>query len=116
MMSIPSEIVLLVDGLNQELDRTEEEAREGLNLVRPLLSLFSGNVRVLQFYTFFNNALLFVEISRRRIQAIVERISAADVTAEEIQEAGEDLGMLLGRLIEAKMVGRQLLRTLEELR
>ncbi len=115
-MSIPSEIVLLVDGLNQELDQTEKEAREGLSLVKPLLSLFSGNVRVIQFYTFFNNALLFVEISRRRIQAIIERISAADVTAEEIQEAGEDLGMLLGRVMEAKIVGIQLLRSLEELR
>lgn len=115
-MSIPSEIVLLVDGLNQEINQTEQEAREGLNLVKPLLFLFSGNVRVIQFYTFFNNALLFVEISKRRIQAVVERISAADVTAEEIQEAGEDLGMLLGWVMEAKIVGRQLLRSLEELR
>jgi len=115
-MRIPSEIVLLVDGLNQELNQIEQEAREGLNLVKPLLSLFSGHLKVIQLYTFFNNALLFVEISRRRIQAIVERISAADVTAEEIQEAGEDLGMLLGRVIEAKIVGRQLRRSLEELR
>lgn len=63
-----------------------------------------------------DNALLFVEISRRRIQAIVERVSAPDVTAEEIQEAGEDLVTLLDRVLEVKMSGGRLLDILEELR
>lgn len=47
---------------------------------------------------------------------LVERISATDVTDEEIQEAGEDLGTLLGRVLETKMFGRRILYTLEELR
>jgi len=115
-MSIPPEIAAFVDRLNQEFDETEQEATEGVNLVRPLLSRFSGNVRLIQFFTFFNNALLFVEISRRRIQAIVERVSARDVTAEEIQEAGEDLVTLLDRVLEVKMSGGRLLDILEELR
>jgi hypothetical protein len=75
-----------------------------------------NNIRLIQFFTFFNNALLFVEISGIRIQAIIERISAPDVIAEEIQEAGEDLGTLLGRVLEAKMGGRRIIRILEELR
>lgn len=115
-MPIPSEIAALVDQLNQELNQTEQEATEGVNLVRPLLSRFPDNIRLVQFFTFFNNALLFVEISRIRIQAIIERISAPDVTAEEIQEAGEDLGTLLGRVLEAKMGGKRIIIILEELR
>ena len=115
-MPIPFEIAALVDQLNTELNQTEQEATEGVNLVRPLLSCFPDNIRLVQFFTFFNNALLFVEISRIRIQAIIERISAPDVTAEEIQEAGEDLGTLLGRVLEAKMGGKRIMRILEELR
>jgi hypothetical protein len=115
-MPIPPEIAALVDRLNQELNETEQEATEGVNLVRPLLSRFPDNVIIIQFFTFFNNSLLFVEISRRRIQASVERVSATDVTAKEIQEAGEDLGTLLGRVLEAKISGRRLLDVLEKLR
>ena len=69
-MSIPPEIATFVDRLNQEFDDTEQEATEGVNLVRPLLSRFPDNVRLIQFFTFFNNALLFVEISRRRMQGM----------------------------------------------
>jgi len=115
-MATPSEIAALVDQLNQELNQTEQEVTEGVNLVRPLLSRFADNVRLIQFFAFFNNALLFIEISRRRIQAIVERISAPDVTAEEIQEGGEDLGMLLGQVLEAKIDSRSIIRILEGLR
>ncbi len=64
---------------------------------------------------FFNNGLLFVEISGRRIQAIVERLTAPDVTTEEIQEAGEDLSMLLGQSLEAKIRGERILDILREL-
>lgn len=115
-MPIPSEIAALVDQLNQELNQTEQEATEGVNLIRPLLSRFPDNIRLIQFFTFFNNALLFIEISRIRIQAIVERISAPDVIAEEIQEVGEDLGTLLGRVLETKIGSRRIIRILEELR
>lgn len=115
-MPIPSEIAALVNQLNQELNQTEQEATEGVNLVRPLLFRFPDNIRLIQFFAFFNNALLFVEISRIRIQAIIERISAPDVIAEEIQEAGEDLGTLLGRVLETKMGGKRIIRILEELR
>ena len=115
-MPIPPEIAALVDRLNQELNETEQEATEGVNLVRPLLSRFPDNVILIRFFTFFNNSLLFVEISRRRIQAIVERVSAPDVTGREIQDAEEDLRTLLGRVRSAKMSGRRLLDVLEKLR
>ena len=114
-MSIPSEIQFLIERLNLELEITEGEANEGLNLVRPILSTFPNNVRLVQFIALFNNGLLFVEISRRRIQAIAERLDAPDITKAEIDEAGEDLGILLGQCLEAKIRGKRILSILQDL-
>jgi len=114
-MPIPSEIQNLIERLNQELAETETDATQGLNLVRPILSRFPDNARIIQFFAFFNNGLLFVEISRRRIQTSVERLEATDATAGDIQDVGEDLGTLLGRVLEAKIDGRQIIGILREL-
>jgi hypothetical protein len=114
-MSIPSEIQAFVDQTNQELDEIDREATEGVNLVRPLLSIFPNNVRLIQFFAVLNNALLFTDICRRRIQAIVDRISTPDATLAEIHEAGEDLGTLLGSAIETKISNRNILQILQEL-
>lgn len=114
-MAVPPEISTLIDQLERELDQIEQEATAGVSLVRSLLSRFPDNIRLIQFFTAFNNALLFVEISRRRIQATVERLSAPDILDEEIQEAGEDLGTLMGQLIEVKIGGRRILSILEQM-
>ena len=114
-MPIPPEIQSLVERLNLELETIEQEANEGLSLVQPVLSTFPDNVRLIQFVALFNNGLLFVEISRRRIQAISERLDAPDITTAEIQEAGEDLGILLGQCLEAKIRGKRILNILKDL-
>lgn len=114
-MTIPPEIASLIERLNIEMETIEREATEGLNLVRPILSSFPDNVRLIQFVALFNNGLLFVEISRRRIQAIAERLNAPDITTAEIREAGEDLGILLGQCLEAKIRGRRILSILRDL-
>ncbi|MFB2896962.1 hypothetical protein ACE1CI_28950 [Aerosakkonemataceae cyanobacterium BLCC-F50] len=59
--------------------------------------------------------LFFIDSYRRRIQSIIKTIESADVLEELIQEAGEDLGEQLGRVIEAKMGVRRIMNTLEEL-
>ncbi|WP_199315323.1 MULTISPECIES: hypothetical protein [Oscillatoriales] len=46
-MPIPSEIQDLIDRLNQELAETETDATQGLNLVRPILSQFPDNARMI---------------------------------------------------------------------
>ncbi|MCL1468136.1 hypothetical protein [Argonema galeatum] len=112
-MPIPSEIQDLIDRLNRELAETETDATQGLNLVRPILSRFPDNARMIQFFAFFNNALFFVEISRRRIQTTIERLEATDVTAADIQEGGEDLGSLLGQVLETKIAVRDINASLE---
>ncbi len=114
-MPIPSEIQNLIERLNQELAETEADATQGLNLVRPILSRFPDNARMIQFFAFFNNILLFVEISRRRIQVARERLEVPDATAEEIQDVGEELGTLLGRVLESKIAVRKINTNLEEL-
>lgn len=90
-MAIPTEFLALIDRLNQELDQTEQEATAGLNLARAALSRFADNAVLIQLFASLNNVLLFVETYRRRIQATVELLSPTNVTAEEIQDAGQDL-------------------------
>ncbi|WP_013324591.1 hypothetical protein [Gloeothece verrucosa] len=115
-MPIPSEITELIDRLNQELSQIEQDASEGVSLIRLLLSQFSDNVRLIQFLAFFNNGLFLVEISRRRIQGIYEKIAVPDVTEQEIQNAGEELGTLLGQILETQIRGRRILNILDEIR
>ncbi len=42
-MSIPSEIAVIIERLNQELSQIEQEATEGLNTVRFRLEYFPEN-------------------------------------------------------------------------
>ncbi|MFB2920067.1 MULTISPECIES: hypothetical protein [Aerosakkonema] len=102
-MAIPSEIRTLIDRLNQELNQTETDTTRGLTQVRAALSRFPENVIMIQFFAYLNDVLLFVDICRRRIDSILERITPNDVAYTEIQEAGEDLGTLLGRVLETKI-------------
>jgi len=70
-MSIPSEITALVEQLNQELELTEQEAREGLTQLRQIMLLFPNNALLIQLFAYFNTAMFFVDNSRRRIQTTV---------------------------------------------
>jgi len=114
-MTIPSEIIALIDRLHQELNETEQELIRGLNRVRPLLSIFPDNNLLMGYFSYFNNVLFFIDSARRGIQATIETIEPEDIKEELIQEAGEDLGEQLGRVIEAKMGVRRIMNTLEEL-
>ena len=112
-MPIPSEIIALIERLNQEFNQTEQEATDALNIVRRNLYFFPNNVIMTQYFAYLNTVLFSVETYKRQVQAIVEIISPTDVPAEVIQEAGEDLGDLLGRAIESKMAVRRIISRLE---
>ncbi|OCQ94390.1 restriction endonuclease subunit S [Oscillatoriales cyanobacterium USR001] len=114
-MPIPSEIQSIINRLNQELDRTEENATEGLNLVRLPLSLFPDNLILVQFFAYLNNVIFFVGNYRRQIQGAIERLSVSDVNAAEIQETGEELATMLGVLLEAKIRVEQIITRLRNL-
>jgi hypothetical protein len=103
-MSIPSEIAVIIERLNQELSQIEQEATEGLNTVRVRLEHFPENAALIQVFAILNNYILFVEISRRRIDYARIVLLSETMTNEQIQEAGETLSELLGRVLEAKVI------------
>ncbi len=91
-MKIPPEIIALIDRLYQELHQTEQNATQGLTVVKQILENFPDNVILIQFFAYLNSVLLFTEIYKRQAQNLVQRVSNVDVTEIEIQEVGEDLG------------------------
>jgi len=114
-MPITPEIAALIERLNQELDETEREARESINIVRQFMSRFPNNDLLIQFFAYFNAAQFFVENSRRRIQIVEDQLETVNVPAERIQESGEDLATLLGQILEAKMRSRNIINRLENM-
>lgn len=114
-MPITPDIQALIDRLNQELDQIEQQATEGLLLVRRIMSFFPDNARLIQFFAYLSSAILFVETYKRLVQTTVDIISVVDVTNEEIQESGEDLGTVLGQVLETKIGVRRIITLLEEL-
>ena len=57
--------------------------------------------------------LVFVEVYRRRVQTTLEQLDKKNISPEMIQEAGEDLGLILGQVIEAKINVSMLKQRLE---
>jgi len=102
-MSIPQKIQILINKLNQELNEIEQQATEGINLLKSLLSYFPENVILTEYFAYLNSILLFLETARRQIQITIQTISEQDVPTELIQEVGEDLGTLQGKIIEEKI-------------
>ncbi|MCL1467189.1 hypothetical protein [Argonema galeatum] len=114
-MTIPSELNALIERLNQELDIIEREATAGLNLVRVRLERFPNNFLLIQMFASFNTALFFVATQRRQIEARIEDLSRKVTTNEQIQEAGEDLAIELGRVLETKIMVKGIKARLENL-
>lgn len=79
-MPIPTDIQALIDRLNQELDEIEQQATEGLLLVKSVMSFFLYNARLIQFFAYLSSAILFLETYKRLVQATVDIISVVDVT------------------------------------
>lgn len=114
-MTIPSEILATIETLDRELNQIENEATKGLSIMRELLPRFSENLVLIQLLATLNNSLLFRDNVKRRIQLTVDSISSPLVAPEVIQEAGEDLGELLGRVVETKILVSRAVRILENL-
>ncbi|MGA9377324.1 MAG: hypothetical protein WBV73_00860 [Phormidium sp.] len=114
-MPIPSELNNLIERLNQELDIIEREATAGLNLVRVKLERFPNNFLFIQMFASFNTALFFVDTQRKQIEARIEDLSRKVSTNEQIQEAGEDLAIELGRVLESKIIVKGIKARLEKL-
>jgi hypothetical protein len=114
-MTIPPEILETIARLNQELNQIENEANRGLEIIRGLLPQWGDNLLLIQLLSTLNNSLLFRDNVRRRIQITIDSISPPQIASEVVSEAGEDLGELLGRVLETKMLVSGAVRILENL-
>jgi len=103
VMTIPSELNVLINRLNAELDVIEAQGMEGLRLLRPIMSSFPDNTILIQHFAYLNTILFFVQSSRKQISDSLELIADATVSKERIQECGEMLSNLLGKVIEVKL-------------
>ena len=114
-MTIPPEVLGLVEQLIQELDRIEQQANEGLAKARQLLERFPNNARLIGLSANLGNVLFFVSSFRNRIERIIGGISETNVSIEAIQEAGEELSEMWGRVQECKMILSRSVSILEDL-
>jgi hypothetical protein len=114
-MLIPPKLTALIEQLNLELRQVELLAMNGLDLSRLVLSRFPDNARIIELFATLTNVLLFIEISKRRIQFTVDTFLSSHATADIIQELGEDLAEMLGRVLENKMLTRRVVDILEGL-
>lgn len=91
-MPIPLELLVLINRLNQELDQIQQDVQQGLQPLRSILDRFPNNVVLIQLFAGLNSLQMFASIYRSRTQRIATRLDATEVGAQEIQEAGEELG------------------------
>lgn len=87
---------------------------QGLTQARTKLSQFPDNSLLIQLFAYLNNALLFVDISRRQIQSTIDSILPDRISAQAVQEAGEDLATLLGKVLEGKISVERVITLIEE--
>lgn len=105
---------LLLTNWTRNSIRLSKKQERDWTWARELLSQCPSNAILTQYFAYFNTALIFVETSRGQIQIAVETLSPTDVPDKVIQNAGQDLGTLLGRVLEVKLRVRRLIDRLEE--
>lgn len=101
-MAIPEKLENLSNQLEQELIEIEQQTTRGIEQLRSLLANFPENVILTQYFAYLNTILFFINTARQQIQTVIDTLSSEDVPIKIIQEAGEDLGTLQGKILEEK--------------
>jgi hypothetical protein len=114
-MPIPPLIQELIARLNLELDETEQNVAEGLNLLSPIMERFPNNASLIQFLAYFQTTLFWASNARNRIESARIRLDVPNVNASIVAELGEDLSILLGEILETKIRSENLLNRLRNL-
>jgi hypothetical protein len=114
-MTVPPDILSLIEQLTQELDRIEQQANKGLAIASQLLEPFPDNARLISLSANVRNGLFFVDSFRNRIKSIIQKISGNNISIKAIQEAGEELSEIWGRILECKMSVNRSVSLLEDL-
>ena len=113
-MTLPSNFNVLIEQLNDELRELEDEVSQAIQLIRERMVLFPDNIVLIQIFAMLNNYVLFTENTKRRIQETIEYLNVKEIaSAQDIQEAGEDLSEQLGRILEAKIIVNRIKTRLE---
>lgn len=94
-MLISPEIYNFIERLQHELEQIEQNAVETLNLIQTRLMSYPNNYSFVQTYAIIGNYIIFVEVSRRRIDSTRIVLMSDELTKEQIREAGETLSELL---------------------
>ncbi|WP_017324743.1 hypothetical protein [Synechococcus sp. PCC 7336] len=114
-MSTPEALDALIAQLTQELDQVQQIAQHGLKITWEKLRATPDSTELTRLFAIFNNVSFFAENYRGRIQTTVKTISEANLEAERLQDAGEELAALLGVTLEAKMLVENSVRRLSKL-
>jgi hypothetical protein len=67
-----------------------------------------------QFFAYLSNVLFFISNYRQEISITLELLSVAEVTMDEIDEAGQRLSTMLGVVLENKMRVESIVNRLRE--
>ncbi len=113
-MTIPSNLKKLVNQLDQELSEIEHQTTKGIAQLQKLLANFPENVILTQYFAYLNTILFFINTARQQIQTVLDTLSSEDVPITIVQEAGEDLGTLQGKILEEKNRLQKILNFLGE--
>jgi hypothetical protein len=114
-MPLPSELTALVERLDREIDLVESDAREAIEIGIDLLNRFPDNFTLIQLVAFLNTSQFYAK-AREINYGVVWKASSANPTPANLQEAGEDLSIELGRILETKIRVMRVKNRLETLR
>jgi hypothetical protein len=114
-MSRQSEIFDLIERLLKELKEIEEDTTQGLEAVRVLLDFFPENAMLVQAFGFFSSAVFFTENTKAQVHGIARNLSISSLSAQKVEEIGQELATTLGRTLELKIQTKTLRNRMERL-
>jgi hypothetical protein len=115
-MPLPSELTALVERIDREIDLVESDAREAIEIGIDLLNRFPDNFTLIQLVAFLNTGLFYTDRARKQLQERLESVERSEPTLAILQEAGEDLSIELGRILETRIRVMWVKNRLESLR
>jgi hypothetical protein len=114
-MNSPSSISHLVQQITNELDFIEHRANWGLAIACQLLEQFPSNTTLIGLSANLGNGLFFTHSFKTRIDTMIQGFSMQPSSTESVQQLGEELSEILGRVLECKMTVDRSVSILERL-
>lgn len=114
-MSLPSNLMILIEQIESELTLLDSDLDQIIKLLRERMELFSDNIVLIQIFATLNNYRLFVQNTRIKLENTIQYFTKNKAPSQEdIREIGEDLSEQLGRVLEAKIIVSNIRNRLED--